>query len=1162
MLPSQDTTTLGFNATLDTRVTGRYRTFDATFALHLRYNTAGGYEFRFAPDGTAALYRNQRPLQIASVGSMTSSWVDFDASVIGSRIRLVVQGMTIIDYTDAEPLFPGVVAMRGGDYFGYTLLDSLSIYGVALTEPGEGGSITRIQPTRRDATYIPFSDQLSFTSYQLNGGGGQPVTSVYLADGNGNTAWVNTGNHLDFAPSGNEVILNGPVRIRFLPAPWFVTDWQLWRRFPDLSAASCPDWSPDGSSIAVRLLFGYPTVTRTELWLSGIPGAEESIAPESILSRMLVNDPAITWVGCPVWSPDGSRMALNVKYGYRPDIVLLDRLGNVTRLTDNDADERVPVWSPTGQQIAYEVYREYPERRYVVEIIDLANPGQSFTLTPGDVNTSDTGPTFSPDGSQIAVSRFSRTGGPSGIVIQPLLPTFNPNAAAFVAGTSLNDQNPAWSLNGGWIATTNNGSVRAYSLTGGQMVGYGNVGLGPASLKWGPPNSALAATPTPTPTPTATPVPTQTPTPTATQISVSNEIVVNTLSQNALTDADCTLTDAILAANTDTTIRACIAVNSSEPDRITFSVQGVLTLTSPYENGDTALPPIQASMEINGNGAITIERTAAAPMFRILSIEMGANLTLNGVTIQGGQTTTEGGGIYNLGTLIITNSTVRNNWSGLTGLQPVGYGIGTGIGGGIRNVGSLSIINSNIYANRADNFGGGIHNSGNLSVQGSRIERNVAVNTLIDARHTGFLTNRGIALPGGRLDSAGGGIYHTGTGVAQVTGSCIGLNTARNGGGIFAEGTQGFTATGNWWGHPDGATNVDIAGRQGALGDVITGPAINSSSPLSSPPVLAVPLLGNVTFQGCFQIDEMLSSADNRTGWGRADLALEVYIRASDLIGRDVQLGEMIAIVVYVASSQGQGFDERELNIFTEASGRLYYEYNQGNRGLGATSCPDIFLENQRRYLARTDLGFLCTFGSLSEWYGELDSAEYQALFIADAIRLTALNQTTSSGGSLTWLSRGNWINEPANRVLGREIADCRSWEVGLNREGSDAYNENLDVRGCPWVWGNQTVLYTNPWAASRLSNTQVPPASIQPSNNTLVQRDSGPAYRVVPGSPYVANPDSNIEFSAISARLAMQNPFYMFTIAQITVLRCSSPLVAVADPGVAAGYYPSCRPS
>src|SRR5258708_28812722 len=111
-------------------------------------------------------------------------------------------------------------------------------------------------------------------------------------------------------------------------------------------------------------------------------------------------------------------------------------------------------------------------------------------------------------------------------------------------------------------------------------------------------------------------------------------------------DGICTLREAITSANTDIAPNAdCVA--GSGADTITFSGNFTITLTS-------NLPTITTALTINGLGAANTQIVGGADI-RGLTVGIGGNLTLDGVTIKGGQciaicpiTGPGGGGIDNL----------------------------------------------------------------------------------------------------------------------------------------------------------------------------------------------------------------------------------------------------------------------------------------------------------------------------------------------------------------------------------------------------------------------------------------------------------------------------------------------------------------------------------
>jgi len=155
----------------------------------------------------------------------------------------------------------------------------------------------------------------------------------------------------------------------------------------------------------------------------------------------------------------------------------------------------------------------------------------------------------------------------------------------------------------------------------------------------------------------------------------------------------------------------------------------------------------------------------------VVNISSGtAHVTVSNVTIRNGLARS-GGGIYNKGTLTVSETAVTGN----TASQPDGCKLGCGgSGGGISNSGTLTINNSAVSGNTSTvpgscilacaNGGGGISNSGTLTINKSTVSNNSAVNYVP------------------RSNSYGGGIENGGT--VTLTNSTVAYNSAYSGGGI------------------------------------------------------------------------------------------------------------------------------------------------------------------------------------------------------------------------------------------------------------------------------------------------------------------------------------------------------------------------------------------
>ncbi len=179
-------------------------------------------------------------------------------------------------------------------------------------------------------------------------------------------------------------------------------------------------------------------------------------------------------------------------------------------------------------------------------------------------------------------------------------------------------------------------------------------------------------------------------------------ITVNTTDDELNSDGDCSLREAIQAANSNAGVDACTA--GSGPDSIVFDasvVPGTFTLTIPgisEDANETGDLDITADLTITGAGAAsTVIQAGATPgsgidrVFHIDPNAVGVTVEISDVTIRNGDTTGvgNGGGILNDagGTLTLNNSTVTGNSASV-------------LAGGIFNNSGTATLKNMIVANQ------------------------------------------------------------------------------------------------------------------------------------------------------------------------------------------------------------------------------------------------------------------------------------------------------------------------------------------------------------------------------------------------------------------------------------------------------------------------------
>ena len=200
---------------------------------------------------------------------------------------------------------------------------------------------------------------------------------------------------------------------------------------------------------------------------------------------------------------------------------------------------------------------------------------------------------------------------------------------------------------------------------------------------------------------------------------------------------------------------------------------------------------ITGSLTFTGGDASTTiidGNKSVRPNSRVLVAGSGITVNISGVTIRNGGTGGGGGGIFNVGTLTLTNSTVSGNNAGENG-------------GGIYNSGTLTLTNSTVSGNNTGEDGGGISNadSGTVTLTNSTVSGNNAGDGGGGIRNSGTLTLTNSTVSGNNAGGDGGGIYDF-SGTANSFNSTItdnrsdaDLNGTGIGGGVHNAAAATFT---------------------------------------------------------------------------------------------------------------------------------------------------------------------------------------------------------------------------------------------------------------------------------------------------------------------------------------------------------------------------------
>ena len=273
---------------------------------------------------------------------------------------------------------------------------------------------------------------------------------------------------------------------------------------------------------------------------------------------------------------------------------------------------------------------------------------------------------------------------------------------------------------------------------------------------------------------------------------------------------DRTLLSTDIVSNTNDSgkgsLRATIS-SASSGDTIEFAsgVTGEIVLSGALA--------ITQNLDIEGPGA-GILTISGGHFYQVFNVEQNLTVTIAGVTIANGNSDT-GGGIYNRGTLTLTNCALAGNSAEYAG-------------GAITNEGTLTMTNCTISGNSVESFGaGGMYSGGGIFSGGK-------------------LTVADCTISGNSATDDGGGI--AGNGNVTVTNSTLSGNSASDGGAISVGGSVTLA---NTIIAPKTATNgADVDGAVTSLGYNLIGDSSGASGFAATDLLNVDPLLGPLQNNG------------------------------------------------------------------------------------------------------------------------------------------------------------------------------------------------------------------------------------------------------------------------------------------------------------------------
>ena len=203
-------------------------------------------------------------------------------------------------------------------------------------------------------------------------------------------------------------------------------------------------------------------------------------------------------------------------------------------------------------------------------------------------------------------------------------------------------------------------------------------------------------------------------------------------------------------------------------DPTVFNTPQTIALSSSLILSETNGPEV-----IDGPTAgVTVSGGGPSSNFSVFTVNSGVTASISGLTISNGNADF-GGGVYNSGSLTLTNDTLSGN--------------SAQYGGGVFTCGTAALTNDTISGNSAQDFGGGVFNDfGTATLTNDTLSGNSAQygsgGGVYNDYGTATLTNDTLS---GNSAGRGGGVFNDYSGTATFTNDTLSGNSAQYGGGVY-----------------------------------------------------------------------------------------------------------------------------------------------------------------------------------------------------------------------------------------------------------------------------------------------------------------------------------------------------------------------------------------